>query len=71
MAIPIPPFHEEKAIIEEIEERLSVAERNELEIEANIRRAERLRQSILKKAFAGRLVPQEAIDFKIELKGDR
>ncbi len=31
-------------------------------VEANLKRAERLRQSILKEAFAGRLVPQDPND---------
>ncbi len=32
------------------------------ELATNIRRAERLRQSILKQAFEGKLVPQDATD---------
>jgi hypothetical protein len=31
-------------------------------VEANLKRAERLRQSILREAFAGRLVPQDPND---------
>jgi len=34
----------------------------ETTVEANLKRAERLRQSILKEAFAGRLVPQDPND---------
>jgi type I restriction enzyme S subunit len=42
----------QQKIVEEVERRLSVAE----EIETNLKRAEHLRQAILKKAFSGRLV---------------
>ena len=33
-----------------------------MEVEANLKRAERLRQTILAQAFAGRLVPQDSDD---------
>ncbi len=33
-----------------------------MEVEANLKRAERLRQTILAQAFAGRLVPQDPRD---------
>lgn len=55
VAVPLPPFSEQQFIVEEVERRLSVAEEIEIEIETNLKRAERLRQSILKKAFSGRL----------------
>ena len=42
--------------------RLSVVSQLEAAVEANLKRAERLRQSILKEAFAGRLVPQDPDD---------
>ena len=42
--------------------RLSVINQLETTVEANLKRAERLRQSILKEAFAGRLVPQDPSD---------
>ena len=34
----------------------------ELQVEANLKRAERLRKAILKRAFEGRLVPQDPDD---------
>lgn len=54
--IPFPSLKEQKNIVEKVESRLSVAEEIEAAIEVNTRRAERLRQSILKKAFEGNLV---------------
>ena len=46
----------------EVERRLSVVSQLEAMVEANLKRAERLRQSVLKEAFAGRLVPQDPDD---------
>lgn len=41
---------------------LEVIERNEREIDAALKRSEALRQSILHRAFTGRLVPQSPAD---------
>ena len=55
-AIPIPTtLEEQQAIVSEIESRLSVVDNLEKEIEANLQRADHLRQSILKRAFSGLL----------------
>ena len=43
----------------EVERRLSVVDNLEQVVKANLKRAERLRQAVLKEAFAGRLVPQD------------
>jgi type I restriction enzyme S subunit len=59
LPVPIPPTEEQHQILEEIESRLSVCEQVEKTIEANLQKAEALRQSILKKAFEGKLVPQD------------
>jgi type I restriction enzyme, S subunit len=54
--IPIPPaFEEQYAIVSEIESRLSVCDKLEQTVEDSLKKAEALRQSILKKAFAGEL----------------
>jgi type I restriction enzyme S subunit len=52
----IPSRDEQQKIIEEIESRLSVTEEIEETININLKRAERLRQAILKKAFEGKLI---------------
>jgi hypothetical protein len=42
--------------------KFTVIEQNEREIDAALKRSEALRQSILKKAFTGQLVPQDPTD---------
>ena len=56
--IPLPPLPEQQAIVSEVESRISVADEVEKTITAELKRAEQLRQSILKQAFSGKLVPQ-------------
>jgi type I restriction enzyme S subunit len=56
LAIPLPPFAEQKRIVAEVERRLSVVEELEAIVSANLLRASRLRQSILQEAFSGELV---------------
>ena len=58
----LPPSAEQPRIVEEVERRLSVIDGLEAQIEANLKRAEHLRQAILKRAFEGKLVPQDPDD---------
>ena len=60
--IPLPPLTEQRRIVAEVERRLSVIQQAEVAVEANLQRAEWLRQSILKRAFTGELVPQDPDD---------
>jgi type I restriction enzyme S subunit len=62
MAVALPPLVEQHCIISEIERRLSLSDEVEKVVDKNIKRAEKLRQSILKKAFEGKLVPQDPTD---------
>jgi type I restriction enzyme S subunit len=59
---PLPPLEEQGEIVRAIEARLSVVDQLEAQIEANVKRAARLRQSILKRAFDGELVEQDPND---------
>ena len=54
--IPLAPLKEQHSIVQEIESRLSVADKMEQSIQESLQKAEALRQSILKKAFCGELV---------------
>jgi type I restriction enzyme S subunit len=57
--IPLPPtLPEQTQIVQEIESRLSVCDKMEQSINESIEKAEALRQSILKKAFEGKLLSQ-------------
>lgn len=55
----LPSLSEQEQIVSELERHLAVADRVEATIASELARAERLRQSILKQAFSGKLVPQD------------
>ena len=56
LVIPVPSIEEQKQIVQEIETRLSVCDNILRNIEEGLEKAEALRQSILKKAFEGKLL---------------
>jgi len=56
LSIALPSFEEQYQIVQEIESRLSVADKMEESITQSLQQAETLRQSILKKAFSGELI---------------
>ena len=60
--VPLPSLTEQQAIVEEIEARLSIVDNLEATIDTAMQQAGALRQSILKQAFAGKLVPQDPND---------
>lgn len=62
--IPVPLMGVDEAIqiVKMLDEKITVIVQNEQQIDYNIRRAEMLRQSILKQAFSGQLVPQDPTD---------
>lgn len=62
LVIPLPPTAEQAELVAEVERRMSIIQEVDTEIEADLKRAARLRQAILKHAFEGRLVPQDPSD---------
>lgn len=58
--IPIPPLAEQARVTQEVARRISVIEEVSRELSSELRRATTLRQSILKRAFEGKLVPQDS-----------
>jgi type I restriction enzyme S subunit len=62
ITIPLPPLEEQKEIIWEIEKRISILGELDKEVGTNLKRPERLRQSLLKKAFSGKLIPENPND---------
>src|SRR5439155_16287219 len=62
LPLPLPPLPEQQRIVAEVERRLSVIDELEATFATNLKRADRLRQAILKRAFEGKLVPQDPTD---------
>lgn len=62
MPIPLPPSNEQERILGEIEWHLSFIEACERAADAGLARSAALRRSVLKSAFAGRLVSQDPSD---------
>jgi len=62
LMVPLPPLPVQSAIVEAVNEKLSQIDGLEAEVGRGLARASRLRQSILKAAFEGKLVPQDPAD---------
>ncbi len=60
ITIPLAPVPEQQQILAEVDRRLSVVAKLEATVEANLTRADRLRQSILSQAFNGKLLSNGA-----------
>jgi type I restriction enzyme, S subunit len=60
--LPVPSAREQDLIAKETDRLLSLAAQTEKSIDHSLKQAERLRQSILKRAFEGKLVPQDPND---------
>ncbi len=53
LPLPVPPMAEQHRIVAEVDRRLSLVHGVEIQIDANLKRGEHLRQSILATAFSG------------------
>ena len=61
-AVPLISRNEQKQIVYELEKKLNLIAQLETGIEAHLQKAATLRSSVLKKAFNGKLVPQDLHD---------
>lgn len=59
LPVPIPPLDERKEILQRLERLSTLSEKTDKLLRDAVSRAARLRQAILKRAFAGKLVPQD------------
>jgi type I restriction enzyme, S subunit len=55
IAVPLPPISDQQQIVADVDRRLSVINEVERVVDANLQRAQILRQSILQRAFSGQL----------------
>ena len=62
MFFPLPPLAEQCRIVGEVERRLSICDKMEVTIAESLQKAESLRQSILKKAFEGKLLNEKELE---------
>jgi len=67
LPIPLPPREEQGKIIYEVRKTLAAIEGTELAMHASLLQADNLRDSILKSAFSGQLVPQDPSDEPAEM----
>jgi len=62
MPIPLASLSEQNQIVSQIERHFSIADQVEEVVDTALKQSGRLRQSILKRAFEGKLVPQDPND---------
>jgi type I restriction enzyme S subunit len=58
---PVPSLPLQKSIVQEIESKFSVIDKVQNIVEESLKKAEKLKKSILKSAFEGRLVKDQNI----------
>ncbi|MBP5287044.1 MAG: restriction endonuclease subunit S [Elusimicrobiales bacterium] len=63
----LPSIAEQKAIVKKIETAFACSDKAQTAIAAALEQAKQLKQSILRRAFEGRLVPQDPNDAPVEL----
>lgn len=60
--MPVPPLYEQALVVQEVQHRLAAADRSASTLSRELERAQVTRQSLLREAFAGNLVPQNRND---------
>ena len=58
--VPLPPLQEQREIVRRVDALFKLADTIEKQVESATKRAEKITQAILAKAFRGELVPTEA-----------
>jgi len=69
ICVPLPPINEQEVLIRLVEVASVKSRQVHQSIERDLRLSKGLRQSILKRAFSGRLVAQDAADAPVVLEG--
>lgn len=59
---PLPPLAEQEAIVEAVEDQISIIDHLEADLDSKLSTTQGLRQAILQHAFSGKLVPQDRRD---------
>jgi type I restriction enzyme S subunit len=67
MPVAVPPLTEQHRIVAEVDRRLSLLHETEAQVDANLQRAQRLRQSILSRAFSGDLLAASGLENPIDV----
>jgi type I restriction enzyme S subunit len=62
LLLRVPRIPQQEQVIADVDRQASIVDELGFEIAANLLRAERLRQSVLKHVFEGKLVPQDPSD---------
>lgn len=62
IVLPLPPLAEQHRIVAEVERRLTILDSLAATVERRLESCKHLRQSILKRAFEGKLIPQDPND---------
>lgn len=60
--VPLPPLPEQRRIVTELERRLSLCDKMEATITEALQKSEALRQSVLKRAFEGKLLNEKELE---------
>jgi type I restriction enzyme, S subunit len=60
--VPVPPLDEQRRIVAEVEQQLSLIDSLRVAVESAQKRSAALRRAILERAFRGELVPQDPAD---------
>ena len=71
LPIALPPIEEQKQIVNIIERQLTIIEKLDEEVQLSLKKADFTRQAILKKAFSGKLIPQNPDDEPASILLDR